>query len=220
MPGSKLRETQKPTAAIRQRTLNVRLRLNLISRLVTQSQSCEWLPKLQNPRRNQYKPSHIIWVYKLYGSQTVLFIANQNWSRELILICTCSIICDIQSIVKTGSIDFSLSELLMLLFTPFSVTSLWKTTETKPSRYTAQCISYSLQFSWSVSEKSFPQSTSPTLWDSQLTKRLFQTRSNTDSEPWNLSLLPVSGLSWQYPVSYHTVFFLLQGQSPLLPGSG
>ena len=162
MPGSKLRETQKPTAAIRQRTLNFRLRLNLISRLVTQSQSCEWLPKLQNPRRNQYKPSHIIWVYKLYGSQTVLFIANQNWSRELILICTCSIICDIQSIVKTRSIDFSLSELLMLLFTPFSVTSLWKTTETKPSRYTAQCISYSLQFSWSVSEKSFPQSTSPT----------------------------------------------------------
>ena len=193
MPGSKLRETQKPTAAIRQRTLNFRLRLNLISRLVTQSQSCEWLPKLQNPRRNQYKPSHIIWVYKLYGSQTVLFIANQNWSRELILICTCSIICDIQSIVKTRSIDFSLSKLLMLLFTPFS---------------------------WSVSEKSFPQSTSPTLWDSQLTKRLFQTRSNTDSEPWNLSLLPVSGLSWQYPVSYHTVFFLLQGQSPLLPGSG
>ena len=59
MPGSKLRETQKPTAAIRQRTLNFRLRLNLISRLVTQSQSCEWLPKLQNPRRNQYKPSHI-----------------------------------------------------------------------------------------------------------------------------------------------------------------
>ena len=118
MPGSKLRETQKPTAAIRQRTLNFRLRLNLISRLVTQSQSCEWLPKLQNPRRNQYKPSHIIWVYKLYGSQTVLFIANQNWSRELILICTCSIICDIQSIVKTRSIDFSLSELLMLLFTP------------------------------------------------------------------------------------------------------
>ena len=118
MPGSKLRETQKPTAAIRQRTLNFRLRLNLISRLVTQSQSCEWLPKLQIPRRNQYKPSHIIWVYKLYGSQTVLFIANQNWSRELILICTCSIICDIQSIVKTRSIDFSLSELLMLLFTP------------------------------------------------------------------------------------------------------
>ena len=134
MPGSKLRETQKPTAAIRQRTLNFRLRLNLISRLVTQSQSCEWLPKLQNPRRNQYKPSHIIWVYKLYGSQTVLCIANQNWSRELILICTCSIICDIQSIVKTRSIDFSLSELLMLLFTPFSVTRLWKTTETKPSR--------------------------------------------------------------------------------------
>ena len=128
MPGSKLRETQKPTAAIRQRTLNFRLRLNLISRLVTQSQSCEWLPKLQNPRRNQYKPSHIIWVYKLYGSQTVLYIANQNWSRELILICTCSIICDIQSIVKTRSIDFSLSELLMLLFTPFSVTRLWKIT--------------------------------------------------------------------------------------------
>ena len=55
MPGSKLRETQKPTAAIRQRTLNFRLRLNLISRLMTQSQNCEWLPKLQNPRRNQYK---------------------------------------------------------------------------------------------------------------------------------------------------------------------
>ena len=105
MPGSKLRETQKPTAAIRQRTLNFRLRLNLISRLVTQSQNCEWLPKLQNPRRNQYKPSHIIWVYKLYGSQTVLCIANQNWSRELILICTCSIICDIGSIVKTWTIS-------------------------------------------------------------------------------------------------------------------
>ena len=193
MPGSKLRETQKPTAAIRQRTLNFRLRLNLISRLVTQSQSCEWLPKLQNPRRNQYKPSHIIWVYKLYGSQTVLCIANQNWSRELILICTCSIICDIQSIVKTRSIDFSLSELLMLLFTPVLLECVWK------------IISAIYK---------------PHLWDSQLTKRLFQTRSNTDSEPWNLSLLPVSGLSWQYPVSYHTVFFLLQGQSPLLPGSG
>ena len=193
MPGSKLRETQKPTAAIRQRTLNFRLRLNLISRLVTQSQSCEWLPKLQNPRRNQYKPSHIIWVYKLYGSQTVLFIANQNWFRELILICTCSIICDIQSIVKTRSIDFSLSKLLMLLFTPFS---------------------------WSVSEKSFPQSTSPTLWDSQLTKRLFQTRSNTDSEPWNLSLPLFSDPSWRYPVSCRTVFYLLPDRSPLLPGFG
>lgn len=56
MPESELRETQKPTAAIRQRTLNFRLRLNLISRLMTQSQNCEWLPKLQNPRRNQYKP--------------------------------------------------------------------------------------------------------------------------------------------------------------------
>ena len=183
----------RPTAATRQRTLNFRLRLNLISRLVTQSQSCEWLPKLQNPRRNQYKPSHIIWVYKLYGSQTVLCIANQNWSRELILICTCSIICDIQSIVKTRSIDFSLSELLMLLFTPVLLECVWK------------IISAIYK---------------PHLWDSQLTKRLFQTRSNTDSEPWNLSLLPVSGLSWQYPVSYHTVFFLLQGQSPLLPGSG
>ena len=66
-----MRETQKPTAAIRQRTLNFRLRLNLISRLMTQSQNCEWLPKLQNPRRNQYKPSHITGVYKLYGPQTV-----------------------------------------------------------------------------------------------------------------------------------------------------
>ena len=130
MPGSKLRETQKPTAAIRQRTLNFRLRLNLISRLVTQSQSCEWLPKLQNPRRNQYKPSHITCVYKLYGSQTVsVSLQINHCSRGPILICTCSIICDIKKIVKTWVLDFFLSYRKQIV-----------------SGSSAQFISYSLLF--------------------------------------------------------------------------
>lgn len=63
MPKSELREFQATTAAIRQRTLNFRLRLNLISRFLTRSQSRGWLPKLRNPRRNQYKPED------LYGFQ-------------------------------------------------------------------------------------------------------------------------------------------------------
>ena len=37
-------------------TRTVRLRLYLVSRLVRSPGVCGWLPQLQSPRRNQYKP--------------------------------------------------------------------------------------------------------------------------------------------------------------------
>ena len=79
MPKSELREIQATTATIRQRTLNFRLRLNLISRFLTRSQSRGWLPKLRNPRRNQYKPEDLYGFQK--SSECSLLSAYSVYSK-------------------------------------------------------------------------------------------------------------------------------------------
>lgn len=52
----------RSTAATRQRTLNFRLRLNLIGTFIVVSHY-GWLPRLLDPRRNQYKPELLSCVW-------------------------------------------------------------------------------------------------------------------------------------------------------------
>ena len=53
-------------------TRTVRLRLYLVSRLVRSPGVCGWLPQLQSPRRNQYKPWSGSERSDITGKQTML----------------------------------------------------------------------------------------------------------------------------------------------------
>ena len=68
-------------------TRTVRLRLYLVSRLIRSPGVCGWLPQLQSPRRNQYKPWYkalsewslkVILVYRRYFVLVLLLFVPSN----------------------------------------------------------------------------------------------------------------------------------------------